>query len=98
MLTFVEQIACQLFQICAPRLIEQPVSARPTAASASTRWALAVAAFGQRLRGDPWLSEDFDWDDIDRLAQGSRGEDRDGLRTEFLGLIDRASRLERRTP
>jgi len=66
--------------------------------SQSTRWALAVAAFGQRLRGDPWLSSDFGWDDIRALAAGARGRDPDGLEREFQGLVDRASELERRTP
>jgi len=79
-------------------LMERVVQARTVAPSASTRWALAVAAFGQRLRGDPWLSDDFGWGDIQTLAAGSVGRDEDGLRREFVGLVDRASELERRTP
>lgn len=80
------------------RLIERPIQAGATSPSGSTRWALAVAAFGQRLRGDPWLSDSFGWSQIQSLASGARGDDPDGLRREFLGLIDRASELDRRTP
>ncbi len=80
------------------RLMEQVVQADAVRPSESTRWALSVAAFGQRLRGDPWLSDDFGWDDIRGLASGAVGRDQDGLRREFIGLIDRASELERRTP
>ena len=46
------------------------VSAQPPE---STRWALAVAAFGQRLRNDPWMGDDYGWDDILEQAQGARG-------------------------
>ena len=80
------------------RLIETPVEARLRRPTESTRWALSVAAFGQRLRGDPWLSQDFGWDDIRTLAESSVGRDEDGLRREFVGLVDRAATLERRTP
>jgi Ca-activated chloride channel family protein len=79
-------------------LMEQVVQARTVAPSPSTRWALAVAAFGQRLRGDPWLSDDFGWGDIQTLASSAVGRDEDGLRREFIGLVDRASELERRNP
>ena len=80
------------------RLIEQPVRAGVVAPSDSTRWALAVAAFGQRLRGDPWLSDAFGWSQIQGLAHSARGQDEDGLRREFLDLVDRASELDRRIP
>ncbi len=53
----------------------------------ATRWALAVAAVGQRLRGDPYMEASFDWDDMIDLAQGARGEDPFGLRAEFVQLI-----------
>ncbi|MBN8551898.1 MAG: VWA domain-containing protein [Caulobacterales bacterium] len=79
-------------------LMEQVVGAGAVPPSQSTRWALAVAAFGQRLRGDPWMSSDFDWGDIQTLAMGAVGRDPDGSRREFIGLVNRASELERRTP
>src|SRR5690606_6138862 len=37
------------------------VSAQPPE---STRWALAVAGFGQKLRNDPWIRADYGWDEI----------------------------------
>jgi len=57
------------------------------AAPEATRFALAVAAYGQMLRGDPWLAADFGWDDIVTLAKGAKGEDEFGLRGEFVQLV-----------
>jgi len=56
------------------------------AAPESTRWALAVAGFGQRLRGDPWVDEGFGWPQVVALAQSARGADPFGLRAEFVQL------------
>lgn len=86
------------------RLIQQvvanrasgPVSAQPPE---STRWALAVAAFGQKLRGDPWMPADYGWNAILEQAQGARGEDPYGERAEFVQLVRAASELPvARTP
>lgn len=73
-------------------LIERPVTDadRPAtldAAPEATRFALAVAAYGQKLRGDPWLGADYGWDDIVTLAKGAKGEDAFGLRAEFVKLV-----------
>ncbi|WP_298701444.1 VWA domain-containing protein [uncultured Brevundimonas sp.] len=62
----------------------------------STRWAIAVAAFGQRLRGDPWLGDGFDWDAVMEQAQGARGEDPYGERAEFVQMIRAAQGLPAR--
>jgi len=62
------------------------VSDSLAAAPESTRWALAVAAFGQKLRGDPWISAEFGWPQVVDLAQGARGTDEFGLRAEFVKL------------
>jgi len=77
-------------------LIERPVTAadRPAAlaeAPEATRFALAVAAYGQKLRGDPWLGAGFGWDEIAGLAKGARGDDDFGLRAEFVKLVRAAS-------
>ncbi len=61
------------------------------AASADDRWAAAVAAFGQKLKGSAY--GDMAWADIRKLAQGARGEDEAGYRAEFMGLIDMAAVL-----
>lgn len=73
-----------------------PVSAQPPEA---TRWALAVAAFGQKLRGDPWMAGDYGWDRIVDQAQGARGDDPYGDRAEFVQLVRAAETLPpQRTP
>jgi len=74
------------------RLMTRPITAadrfaRLEAAPEATRWAVAVAAFGQRLRGDPRVEERFGWQEIGDLAQGARGSDPFGLRAEFVQLV-----------
>lgn len=85
-------------------LIQQPltnrasggVSAQPPEA---LRWAIAVAAFGQKLRNDPWMNQAYGWDQIIEQAQGARGSDPFGERAEFVQLVRAAQTLpERRTP
>jgi Ca-activated chloride channel family protein len=73
------------------KLIERPIGAGDVRASLaaapeSTRFAVAVAAYGQKLRGDPWVDAGFDWSAVTDLAQGARGEDPYGLRAEFVQL------------
>ena len=73
------------------RLMETPVGkpdeyAAIGDAPGEARFAAAVAAFGQLLRGDPYL-KDFSWDDTITLAEPVRGRDRFGYRTEFLNLV-----------
>lgn len=50
------------------------------------KFATAVAGFGQLLKGGKFLSEDFTYDDVLRLAQESKGEDMFGYRAEFIQL------------
>ena len=57
-----------------------------------TRFATAVAAYGQLLKGMPYMSNDFGYDDAIELALDSRGEDEFGYRTEFVQLL-RAAKL-----
>ncbi len=63
----------------------------PTA-SESLRFAAAVAAFGQCLRGSPHMG-DMTYEDISEIAQASRGTDEAGYRAEFVGLVKDASVL-----
>ncbi|MDP2124011.1 MAG: VWA domain-containing protein [Parvibaculum sp.] len=73
------------------KLIEQAISsdalATVDAAPEATRWAIAVAGFGERLRGSPWVADSFGLDEIVALAQKARGEDEFGLRAEFVQLV-----------
>ena len=86
----------------ASSLIERPV-ARATVradlggASDDLRFAAAVAAFGQRLRGGTYL-EGFGYEAIVKLAQGARGDDPEGHRSEFLKLVRLADSLEPASP
>ncbi|MFC5373159.1 von Willebrand factor type A domain-containing protein [Brevundimonas faecalis] len=70
------------------------VSAQPPEA---TRWAMAVAAFAQKLRGDPWMKADYGWDAVLEQAQGARGDDPYGDRAEFVQLVRAAQTLPERT-
>lgn len=82
------------------RLIQQAISeASEAGAPEATRWALAVAAFGQKLRGDPWMTADFDDAAILELAQGARGDDPFGERAAFVQMVRAAGTLPpRRAP
>ncbi len=76
----------------ASRLIERSITDADgvqsvEAAPEATRWAIAVAAYGQRLRGDTYMQAGYDWDSILALAQGARGADPFGLRAEFVQLV-----------
>ena len=62
----------------------------------STRWALAVAAFGQKLRGDPWMSDGYGWTQVLEQAQGARGEDEHGDRAAFVQMVRAAQGLPAR--
>jgi Ca-activated chloride channel family protein len=78
-------------------LRERPVSDRDAvrdlgSAPEQLRWAAAVAGYGQLLRGDPALPAGYDWEDVERLARPAVGEDRMGLRREFLDLVRLADR------
>lgn len=74
------------------RLISQAITSRDRVADLgqapeATRWAVAVAGFGQILRQAPWVGADFGLDDVESLVQGARGDDPDGERAEFLTLV-----------
>ena len=56
------------------------------AAPQDARFAVAVAAFGQLLRGGQY-TQDFSYDDVIALAQAARGQDPFGYRSEFISLV-----------
>jgi Ca-activated chloride channel family protein len=76
------------------QLLSEPITYQhvrtPQTAPEATRWAMAVAAYGQKLRGDSWLEDWFGWDDIERLADGARQQDPYGLKAEFVQLVRKA--------
>jgi Ca-activated chloride channel family protein len=79
------------------RLLERPIAraeARPVAAaSEDLRFAAAVAAFAQQLKEGPYTG-DFDLAQSIALARSARGEDRFGLRGEFIQLAEIAQSLQ----
>lgn len=78
-------------------LIERPVRATDAlvnidTAPAEQRFAVAVAAFGQRLRGESEV-DGFSYGKIAELANGARGTDAEGYRAEFVRLVRMAETL-----
>jgi Ca-activated chloride channel family protein len=83
-------------------LIAQPVltgDALPDFGEADEdmRFAAAVAAFGQKLRGDPYLKE-MDYDRILEIAAGAKGIDEFGYRAEFTRLVRLAKSAQAQEP
>ncbi len=78
-------------------LIEIPLETRLIEAadppSADFRFAVAVAAFGEKLRGGAYLGS-FSYRDIEDLALSARGRDRFGYRAEFLELVRLANAMQ----
>lgn len=76
-------------------LLSEPVLTRSqdlAQASADTRFAIAVAAYAQQLRGGKYNAQ-MQWDDIFKLAQSAAQPDEFGLRAEFLDLVKTAKSL-----
>lgn len=63
----------------------------------STRFAAAVAGFGQVLRGGRYTG-DFSYDHVIDLAQSAKGEDPFGYRAEFINLVRLAKSAAALTP
>lgn len=73
------------------KLISLPIGdalARPDMGDvpAEQRFSVAVAGFGQLLKGESYVGQ-YSYDDVLKLAQGARGEDPYGYRAEFLNLV-----------
>ena len=60
------------------------------AAGTGLRFSAAVAAYGQKLRGNPNLAG-TEWKQIKSWAQGAQGDDQ--YRAEFLKLVDLAGSI-----
>ncbi|MGA7437570.1 MAG: VWA domain-containing protein [Luteibacter sp.] len=77
----------------ASQLIEQPLSANVTAASDRLRFAAAVAAFADNLRGGKY-SEGFGYDKVAALARSAQGKDEGGYRASMARLADMAGGMQ----
>jgi Ca-activated chloride channel family protein len=77
------------------QLIETPLQFSQISANASPRlrFAAAVAAFADYLRGGQHLNG-YGWNAIGQLARGTGGVDRWGYRAEFATLVERARALD----
>jgi len=76
------------------RLIETPIARASLAArpSESLRFAGAVAAYADLLRGGTHI-DGWDWHDVARAARDAQGQDRYGLRSEFVELIEQGRQM-----
>ena len=70
----------------ARHVTEADAVASAAGAPEDVRFAAAVAAFGQLLRGGRY-TEDYTYDDVIAAGQAARGEDPFGYRAEFLTLV-----------
>ncbi len=71
------------------RLITAPIMASENAAGRrlrEARWATAVAAFGQILKGGKYTGG-LSYDDVIAMAQAAKGEDEFGYRAEYITLV-----------
>ncbi len=80
------------------KLIEHPILYKDiqqdlASSSENFRFAAAVAAFGQLLRGGKYLN-DYDWSEIRDLVNTAKGQDNFGYRGEFLQLLGLAEALQ----
>jgi Ca-activated chloride channel family protein len=57
------------------------------------RFAAAVAAFGQKLKGSSY-GETITWAEIADLANGAKGSDENGYRAEFVQMVNLAALLD----
>lgn len=77
--------------------IEFPLSDNRTTweqSSRDFRWAASVAGFGLLLRDSPHKGS-ASWALVEELAAEGKGDDRDGYRAEFVGLVEKAKALSR---
>ena len=66
-------------------------------ASDDMRFATAVAAVGQKLRGDTAV-EDYSYADAIKLAKSAKGKDENGYRAEFIQMIQLIDAMEDPVP
>ena len=76
------------------KLIERPINNASTPPSDDLRFAAAVAAFAQQLKGDGRYTGHMSLQDTAALARSARGDDPFGLRNEFVQLVELAQSLK----
>ncbi len=80
-------------------LVETPISRAQFVATPTERlrFAAAVAAFGDLLRGGEHTGN-FGWSRVAQLARNARGRDAGGYRDEFMRLVEQARALQPSMP
>lgn len=71
------------------KLLERVLTGNAVALNASSenlRWAASVAGFGMLLTDSQYV-DDWSFGQVAELAQGARGRDEDGYRSEFINLV-----------
>ncbi|MBV4453730.1 MULTISPECIES: vWA domain-containing protein [Pseudomonas] len=76
------------------QLIERPIGNASSTPSDDLRFAAAVAAFAQQLKGDGRYTGTMSLQDIATLARSARGDDPFGLRNEFVQMVELAQSLK----
>ncbi len=81
------------------KLIETPLPGLKrgggfAAENVDTRFSVAVAAFGQKLRGNAAVDE-MTYEDVAKMAADARGEDKFGYRSAFVQLVRMAGSLSK---
>jgi len=74
------------------KLLETAVNDRTGGASEDLRFASAVAEFAMLLRDSEYKGQ-ASWEQALSLARGARGDDEQGYRGEFIGLVEAARSL-----
>jgi Ca-activated chloride channel family protein len=80
-------------------LISEPIPVRASkpadAVARDVRFSTAVAGFAQLLRGGKYTGS-LSYEDVVEEAQASKGDDRSNYRSEFIELVRRADKAQRR--
>ncbi|HHI71632.1 MAG TPA: DUF3520 domain-containing protein, partial [Rhodobacteraceae bacterium] len=74
------------------KLLTTPITPDMGQATDDVRFSVAIAGFGQLLKGGKYL-QDWGYDDVISLANSSKGEDAYGYRTEAVKLMRLAKSL-----
>ena len=75
-------------------LIEEPIQMQLNETSDEQNFSIAIAGFGQLLKGGSYLNS-WDWDDAIALANTSKGDDPFGYRAEAVTLMRLAQSLSK---
>jgi len=76
------------------QLIETPIANETAKPGAEAQFAVAIAGFGELLRGSQHMG-DWSWDNAIALALDAKGDDRFGYRADAVELMRLADAIDR---